>query len=601
MNNVLGLFSGLSDMIWQIALLVAVVVLIGYLLKYETGRIVIISVLAISFIAFTGYCGVQLNYYYNESGGIYGQIVNLYKPNEVIITDNVSYLFENIALTKDGDLYSAKISTNEVLDLVLDEQATYGVYVNGMPCNYVEITKDYVLAEYRYTFYDIDFNVLMDDTLSFKFAFYTNSTYLSVTTSGGAEAVKYWNNYFNKNVFEVTIDNQGYSYSNDITFGSGDISNYSVVTYYVDDEIYLKQIYKNGNSINLPSLKNYEWLVDDVVINSNFIVNESVDVYGQLLTGDLSINPNGGVWNSFTTIQTYSQEYGSTLIIDQPTRTGYLFNGWKFKGTGSFSNNTYTFGIETDTLIAQWTPITYTILYNANGGSGAMSNTLCTYDNPINLSTNSFINDGYVFAGWSTSVSGEVEYINAQIVQNLSTIQNDTVVLYAQWTNNYYTAFIYAMGTTGGYTASPNRQIQVLAVPEDVITLSDESNSLGIAIENGLVFDYATDSNGNVITTAIVSGDNSTAINFYFKRVQYTLTLNANGGDFEPTTGWTMEDNNVYSTRYYGQPYGTLPIPTKDGYSFLGWFTEEIGGNQVASYVTMSAGNTTLYAHWKSN
>lgn len=50
-----------------------------------------------------------------------------------------------------------------------------------------------------------------------------------------------------------------------------------------------------------------------------------------------------------------------------------------------------------------------------------------------------------------------------------------------------------------------------------------------------------------------------------------------------------------------GEPYGDLPQPVRTGYEFLGWFTEQSGGNEVKSTDTVAlTANQTLYAHWKA-
>ena len=52
----------------------------------------------------------------------------------------------------------------------------------------------------------------------------------------------------------------------------------------------------------------------------------------------------------------------------------------------------------------------------------------------------------------------------------------------------------------------------------------------------------------------------------------------------------------------YGQNYGTLPTPTREGYTFLGWFTEQDGGTQITSDTIFNGNsNQTLYAHWQAN
>ena len=67
----------------------------------------------------------------------------------------------------------------------------------------------------------------------------------------------------------------------------------------------------------------------------------------------------------------------------------------------------------------------------------------------------------------------------------------------------------------------------------------------------------------------------------------YTLTYNANGGSVSP------KEKALKS----GASYGTLPTPTRDGYTFDGWYTKVSGGNKVSSSTKITA-NTTIYAHW---
>ena len=68
---------------------------------------------------------------------------------------------------------------------------------------------------------------------------------------------------------------------------------------------------------------------------------------------------------------------------------------------------------------------------------------------------------------------------------------------------------------------------------------------------------------------------------------------------FDPNGGSTPEE---YRTVINGQTYGDLPVPTRTGYTFAGWFTEADGGTQVTSdtVVEITAAQT-LYAHWEAN
>ena len=69
----------------------------------------------------------------------------------------------------------------------------------------------------------------------------------------------------------------------------------------------------------------------------------------------------------------------------------------------------------------------------------------------------------------------------------------------------------------------------------------------------------------------------------------YTITLNANGGTVEPSSLTTGD----------GWMLTSLPTPTRKGYSFDGWFTEETGGVEVTTATTFDK-DTTIYAHWKA-
>jgi len=77
------------------------------------------------------------------------------------------------------------------------------------------------------------------------------------------------------------------------------------------------------------------------------------------------------------------------------------------------------------------------------------------------------------------------------------------------------------------------------------------------------------------------------------KAPTYTLNFDAQGGSISPAS----------KTVTYGSQVGTLPTPTRDGYTFGGWWTNTNGsGTQYFSTtVYNTAGNTTIYAKWTAN
>ena len=77
---------------------------------------------------------------------------------------------------------------------------------------------------------------------------------------------------------------------------------------------------------------------------------------------------------------------------------------------------------------------TYSVKFNANGGTGMMANESFTYGTAKALTANSFTRAGYVFSGWATSASGAQVYSDEQSVTDLTTVAGGIVNLYAVWT-----------------------------------------------------------------------------------------------------------------------------------------------------------------------
>ena len=87
-----------------------------------------------------------------------------------------------------------------------------------------------------------------------------------------------------------------------------------------------------------------------------------------------------------------------------------------------------------------------------------------------------------------------------------------------------------------------------------------------------------------------IYADYQIVANWNAKRI--TLTYNPMGGK--------MPDSTVRKYVYYDSPYGEFKIPTKEGYEFIGWFSEQTGGTQFTEDMTVKlTQNATIYAHWK--
>lgn len=70
----------------------------------------------------------------------------------------------------------------------------------------------------------------------------------------------------------------------------------------------------------------------------------------------------------------------------------------------------------------------------------------------------------------------------------------------------------------------------------------------------------------------------------------YTVAFNANGGNVQ-TSSTTVSNGGVY---------GTLPTPTRSGYTFMGWYTSPGGGEQITAETTVGLSDSqVLYVHWE--
>lgn len=145
----------------------------------------------------------------------------------------------------------------------------------------------------------------------------------------------------------------------------------------------------------------------------------------------ITYNANGG--SGAPGVTTYYYGYNTTLSSIKPTRTGYTFLGWSLSSTATSASYSPGQGWSGEnannyTLYAVWRIITYTISYNANGGSGAPSSQTKNYGSSIKLSTTEPTRTNYNFKGWATSANGSVMYASGATYST-----NANVTLYAVW------------------------------------------------------------------------------------------------------------------------------------------------------------------------
>nr|MCR5623609.1 InlB B-repeat-containing protein [Lachnospiraceae bacterium] len=230
----------------------------------------------------------------------------------------------------------------------------------------------------------------------------------------------------------------------------------------------------------------------------------------QLARYIVNFETNGGT-NQPNQYVTYSGTYGSLPI---PSKTGYTFEGW-YADKNLSTKVTKDTKITTEgnrTLYAKWTPITYKISFNANGGSGSMSDITATYDTSIKLTSNAFSKTGYTFMGWSDSANGSVKYANQASVKNLGSAAGDKITLYAKWGSNTYNVKFNGNGSTGGSMSN-----QTFAYDVSQKLNANKFTKTGYIFAGWALSASGNKAYGDAATVVNLTGTNNGTVNLYAK------------------------------------------------------------------------------------
>jgi uncharacterized repeat protein (TIGR02543 family) len=233
----------------------------------------------------------------------------------------------------------------------------------------------------------------------------------------------------------------------DITLYAGWTAFYYTVTFVDGDKTSTQSISHNGKASD-PGFINTgysgKWYKEPAFANEwNFnmdLVTGNISLYVKwtINTYTVVFDPNGGAGSMAD--QPFTYETAQNLMNNTFTRTGFSFAGWALSpgGTAAYTNgqsvnNLTATANGTVTLYAVWTPNTYTVVFNSNGGAGSMPNQLFAYGTAQNLTNNAFTRSGFSFTGWALTSGGTATYTDGQGVSNLTANANETITLYAVW------------------------------------------------------------------------------------------------------------------------------------------------------------------------
>ncbi len=359
----------------------------------------------------------------------------------------------------------------------------------------------------------------------------------------------------------------------------------------------------NFSTFGLTAPKGYTfagWGCGNKIFDETTTTYKPTDFTGDIKTGDAQVwlsakfkpikytvkyNANGGTGTTSSSSHTY--DAAKKLTANGFSRSGYSFNGWNTKSDGTGTSYTNKQSVKnlsstngaTVKLYAKWKPNTYTVTYNANGGTGAPGKQTKTYGVDLTLSSIKPERTGYKFNGWNTKADAS----GTNYASGGKYTGNANLTLYAKWKPSNYTVTYNANGGTG----APGNQTKTYGV--DLTLSSAKPTRTGYTFSK---WNTKADGSGTNYNSGTKYTKNSN-LKLYaqWTSIKYTVSYNANGGSGAPGN----------QTKTYGVDLTLSSTkPTRTGYIFNGWNTNSSGtGTNYASGGTYSSNkNVTLYAKW---
>ena len=345
------------------------------------------------------------------------------------------------------------------------------------------------------------------------------------------------------------------------------------------------------------------------VINLTPNDGETVTLYAQWHANSYTIQFDGNTADGGNTpAQTMTYDAAANLTVNGYTKTGYTFAGWNTQSDGggtAYSDGQNVVNLtavegEKVTLYAQWRANNYTIRFDGNTAEGGdTADQSMTYDQAANLTANGYTKTGYTFTGWNTqSDGGGTAYTDGQNVINLTSVEGETVTLFAQWRTNSYTIHFDGNTADGGDTAS-----QVMTYNQAADLTANGYTKTGYTFTG---WNTQPDGGGtsyidgqNVTNLTSVDGETFTLF-AQWRANSYTIQFDGNTADGGSTPEQTMTYDQAASLTANGY--------TKTGYTFSGWNTQPDGGGttytdgqNVTNLTSKEGDKVTLFAQWRAN
>lgn len=319
----------------------------------------------------------------------------------------------------------------------------------------------------------------------------------------------------------------------------------------------------------------YSQQAGGTVVSLDGEFNGPSTIYARWIPKDVSVNLVTGLGNTQQISYKFGEAY-STKLPDNLEKEGNSFDGWYLDMgyNDKVQAGTKVSNADTHFLYARWIPDSKrNILYNANGGTVDTESAVLTVGEkygslPVPTRT------GYDFSGWFVAKEGGNSITSDSIVM-------DDITLFAHWSPKEYRVYFHK---NDGSNFSEYKDVYYDGTFEDAL------GSLGNYAREGYTFLgwFTKQEGGTQITPdTIVKANVPENLYAHWRSNQYTIVYNANGGIVD--TGSVV--------LHGGEKYGSLPTPTRYGYTFNGWYDTSESGYRVSATDIVNR-NITLCAAW---
>ena len=301
----------------------------------------------------------------------------------------------------------------------------------------------------------------------------------------------------------------------------------------------------NGGSVTKETSKGGTYTTDSsgIISRNGKNIFHTIN-YGEKMNSSGLANYNNKDYLYITkngSIVTKNKEW---ICLSGCTTSGKVYSQYEAYSSDDFcdakeNNCTVVLGVN-------WKKDSYTISYNANGGSGSMTSDTVSIGDTVTIKNNTFTKTGYTFTGWTTKSdgtddgygwtgwSGTWNYDNGQYG-----INNNKLVLYARWTSNKYTI---SYNANGGSNAPSNQS----KIENKSISLSSSKpTKTGYTFVN---WNTKKDGSGTSYSAGATYSNNANVTLYAQWRINKVyIKLDANGGSVRGSTtyGSCRTNNNL--------------------------------------------------------